>query len=177
MNHEFDANVPMQILTQTPVWVYPLFFGLIVLGYLQSKPREVAPARLAFLPLALGAFSLSRLVGTFGLEPLALGAWVAGTAAAVSINRALKQPAGARWSAASGRFHVPGSWVPLALMMAMFFARYALAVGQAMQPALLHSAGFAAAASFGLGLLSGAFLARALWVWAQRGAEPLPDYA
>ncbi len=164
------TQILMQILRGTPAWVYQLFLGLLVLGYLQSKPREVAPARLAILPLALGVFSLSRVVGTFGPEPLALAAWAAGTAAALLANRALKQPAGARWSAVSGTFHVPGSWVPFALMMAVFCARYALAVSLAMAPGLAHSAGFAAATSFGFGLLSGMFLARALWVWSQRAA-------
>ena len=166
-------HILMQILRGTPVWVYPLFFGLIVLGYLQSRPREVAPARLAILPLALGLFSLSRVLGTFGPEAAALAAWVAGTAAALLLNRALKQPAGAHWSAASASFHVPGSWVPLVLMMAVFFARYAVAVSLSMGPGLAHSAGFATATSFGFGLLSGLFLARALWIWAQRPAEPL----
>jgi hypothetical protein len=169
------AQILMQILRGTPVWVYPLFLGLIVLGYLQSKPREVAPARLAILPVALGVFSLSRVLGIFGPEPLALAAWAAGTAAALLLNRALKQPAGTRWSEATGSFHVPGSWVPLALMMAVFFARYALAVSLAMAPGLAHSAGFAAASSFGFGLLSGIFLARALWVWSRRTAQPLSN--
>jgi hypothetical protein len=164
-------QILMQILRGTPLWVYPLFFGLIVLGYLQSKPREVAPARLAILPLALAAFSLSRVVGTFGLEPLALAAWAGGTAAALLLNSAWKQPAGARWSAATGTFHVPGSWLPLALMMAVFFARYAVAVGLAMAPGLAHSTGFAIATSFVFGLLGGLFLARALWVWAQRSVQ------
>ena len=171
----------MQILTQilrgTPGWVFLLFVALVALGYLQSKPREIAPLRLAILPLALGALALSRVLGTFGPQPLALAAWGAGTAVAVLANRAWKQPAGARWSAASGRFHVPGSWVPMALIMAMFFARYALAVSQAMQPSLFASAAFAAAVSFGLGLLSGTFLARALWVWSQRETSPVFENA
>jgi hypothetical protein len=65
--------------------------------------------------------------------------------------------------------------VPLALMMAVFFARYALAVSLVMAPALMHSAAFSTAASFGFGLLSGIFLARALWVWSQRPAQPMFD--
>ncbi len=162
-----------QILRGTPGWVFLLFVGLVVLGYLQSKPREIAPLRLGILPLALGVFALSRVLGTFGPQSLALAAWGAGIAAALLVNHAWKQPAGARWSAESGTFHVPGSWVPMALIMAMFFARYALAVSQAMQPALMHSAGFAAAVSFGLGLLSGIFLARALQVWSHRPAQDL----
>ena len=157
-----------QILRGTPLWVLPLFLALVVLGYLQSKPREVKPLVLAILPAALGAFSLVRVVTAFGTGPLVLVAWAAGTGSALLLNLALKQPAGARWSAATGRFLVPGSWVPLALIMAMFFARYALAVSQAMAPALVQTATFSICGSFGLGLLSGIFLARALWIWSRR---------
>ena len=164
------TQIVTRILQGTPVWVYALFLALTVLGYLQSKPREVAPLMMAILPLALGAFSLSRVLAVFGPDPLVLAAWAAGSAAALLLNRALKQPAGARWSAETGSFHVPGSWVPLALMLAIFFARYALAVSLAMQPALVNSAGFATGASFAFGLLSGVFLARALWVWSRRPA-------
>jgi hypothetical protein len=171
------TQILMQILGGTPLWVFPLFVGLVVLGWLQSKPRDVRPAVLAVLPAALGVFSLTRVFAAFGPEPLVLTAWAAGTAAALLLNRTLKQPAGARWSAATGSFHVPGSWVPLVLMMAMFFARYALAVSQAMTPVLVQGTGFRTFASFGLGLLSGIFLARALWVWAQRPADPIFNHA
>jgi hypothetical protein len=165
------TQILMQILRGTPNWVYLLFVGLIALGYLQSRPRELAPVMLAVLPAALGVFSLSRVLAVFGPALPGLAAWAAGTAAALLLNRALKQPAGARWSAATGTFHVPGSWVPLALMMAVFFARYALAVSLVMAPGLAHSAVFAIAASFAFGLLSGMFLARALWVWSQRSEQ------
>jgi hypothetical protein len=121
--------------------------------------------------VALGVFSLTRVLTAFGPAPLALLTWVLGTAAALLLSLALKQPAGARWSAATGTFHVPGSWVPLVLMMAVFFARYVLAVSLVMTPGLAHSAGFATAASFGFGLLSGMFIGRALWVWSQRAAR------
>jgi hypothetical protein len=164
------TQILMQILRGTPVWVYPLLLGLIVFGYLQSKPRNVAPAMVAILPVALGVFSLTRVLAAFGPVPLGLAAWAAGTAAALLLNRALRQPAGVRWSAATSTFHVPGSWVPLTLMMAVFFARYALAVSAAMTPGLMHSSAFVTEASFGFGLLSGIFIARALWVWSQRPA-------
>lgn len=167
-------QVLTQILRGTPVWVFPLFLGLIFLGYLQSKPRELPPSRLSILPVALGALSLSRVLSAFGPEPLALAAWAAGMAAALLLNSMLKQPAGARWSAASGTFHVPGSWVPMLLIMAVFFARYALAVSLAMKPDLVHSAGFVSVAGFGFGLLSGMFTARAWWIWSQR---PTPAVA
>ncbi|MBE0620365.1 MAG: tat pathway signal sequence [Burkholderiales bacterium] len=165
------TQILFQILQRTPVWVYGLFFGLLALGYLQSKPRELSKLRLAVLPLVLCALSLAQVWAGFSAQPLAYAAWSGGIAVALLANRALKQPAGARWSAASGTFHVPGSWTPLALMMAIFFARYALNVSLAFAPGLAQLSGFAAAASFGFGLLSGTFLARALWVWSLRPAR------
>ena len=165
------TQILFQILQRTPLWVFALFFGLLALGYLQSKPRELSAPRLALLPLAFGALSLAQVWVNFSAQPVAFLAWGGGTAAALLANRALKQPAGARWTAQNGSFHVPGSWTPLALMMAIFFGRYALGVSLTMAPALAYASGFAAAASFGFGLLSGAFLARALWVWSRRPAS------
>ena len=160
------TQILFQILQRTPLWVYGLFLGLLVLGCLQSKSRELSPLRLALLPSALAVLSLAQVWNSFGAQPLGPATWIAGIAAALLFDRALKHPAGARWSAAEGKFHVPGSWTPLALMMALFFARYALAVSAAIRPALAQSAGFAAGVSFGL--LSGTFCARALWIWSRR---------
>jgi len=162
------TQVLFQILQHTPIWVFGLFFALLALGYLQSRPRELSAARLALLPLAFGVFSLVQVSVRFGAQPLAYAAWGIGMAAALRLNRAWKQPAGARWLEQSGRFHVPGSWTLLALMMAIFFARYALAVSLEMTPGLAQVSGYAAAASLVFGLLSGAFLARALWIWSRR---------
>ena len=59
-------------------------------------------------------------------------------------------------------------------MMAVFFARYAMAVMQAMSPQSIHSNEIVAGASFGFGLLSGVFAARAWWVWSRRAAQATP---
>ena len=165
----------IQILTRiiqgTPTWVFGLLLALIAYGYVLSKDRNVRPVVVGILPIVLGVLSLSRIFSSFGAEPLALTAWAAGTAVALLANRTLKQPAGAAWSEATQTFHVPGSWIPLALMMAMFFARYAMAVLQVMSPSLIHTPQFSTAASFGFGLLSGVFAARAWWVWSRRAAH------
>ena len=161
-----------RILSGTPTWVFLLFFALLALGILQTRSRLIAPARVAILPAAFLAFSLYGVVSTFGTAPVVLALWVAGIGTAVLLNRVSRQPAGVRWDAHSGAFHVPGSWVPLGLMMAVFFARYAIAVTRAMQPAFAGTPAFAAIAAFAYGLMSGMFLARALHIWSRRGAQP-----
>ncbi len=54
-----------QILTHTPLWVFALFFGLVYLGYLQSRTRQVSRGRLIVLPLAMLAWSLYSVWSTF----------------------------------------------------------------------------------------------------------------
>ena len=87
------------------------------------------------------------------------------------LGRALKRRADARWDEAAHAFQIPGSWVPLALMMTMFFARYAIAVSLAMLPALAHAPAFSILASLAYGLLSGMFLERSLGILALRPAR------
>jgi hypothetical protein len=160
----------LQILKGTPTWVFGLFFALLAIGVLQSRSRTVGVGRLAILPAAFIAFSLFGVVTAFGAQPVELIAWAAGIGTAVLLGRLLRPLPGARWDASSGGFHVPGSWTPLALMMTVFFARYAIAVSMAMNPGLAREAVFEAGASLVYGLLSGAFLARALRVLALRPA-------
>jgi len=163
----------IQILKGTPTWVFVLFFALLAIGYLQSRPRTVTAARLAILPAAFIGFSLYGVVASFGPRPTELLAWASGIGASVLLGRAFKPGAGARWIDSSRSFHVPGSWIPLALMMAVFFARYAITARMAMRPALAHLPVFAILASLAYGLLSGMFLARALGILALRPA-PVP---
>ena len=162
----------LQILKGTPTWVFVLFAALLAIGFVQTRTRTVGAGRLTILPAAFIAFSLFGVVSAFGAQPAYLAAWAAGIGSSVLLGRLARQPAGARWDAASGGFHVPGSWAPLALMMTVFFTRYAIAVSMAMNPGLAREAAFAAGASLVYGLLSGAFLARALRVLALRPATP-----
>ena len=158
----------LNILHGTPTWVFALLLALLAIGYSQTRPRILAPARVALLPAAFLAFSLYGVISVFGPSAPVLACWAAGIAAAIFLNRALKQPRGASWDTASGSFHIPGSWVPLALMLVIFFTRYAIAVSLSLQPSLAAGLGFPSLAGVAYGLMSGTFLARALQVWSKR---------
>jgi hypothetical protein len=108
----------------------------------------------------------------FGPEILAFAAWLAAVGAAVLINRYARVPRQVHYAPQTRLYHVAGSWAPLAMMMGIFFARYAIAVTMAMQPALKAAPLFAAAVGAAYGLMSGSFLARALRIL---GASAAPD--
>ncbi|MFY9316776.1 MAG: DUF6622 family protein [Burkholderiales bacterium] len=156
----------LQILERTPPWVFGLFAVLVVLGLMQRRTRELGRLRVSLLPAVFLPLSLFAVGSAFGAAPLAYMGWLAGVAAAVLANRRARWPRQVAYVADTVMFRVAGSWVPLALMMAIFFTRYAVAVTTAIQPALKASLAFAAAVGFAYGALSGAFLARALRILA-----------
>lgn len=156
----------LQILERTPPWVFVLFVVLLVLGTLQTRTRELGRPRVALMPAIFLPLSMWGIWSAFGTSAFAYGGWVAGIGAAVRLNHYARLPRQVTYSAGARLFRVEGSWIPLAMMMAIFFTRYAIAVATAMQPALKDMPGFAAAVGFAYGLFSGSFLARALRILA-----------
>ncbi len=153
-------------LQHTPTWVFALFAALVALGVSMSFPRTVSLRRSLLLPLALLGLSLMGVASAFGSQPLALPAWSAGLGAALLALQGRVDTSAVRFSAPTRRFHVPGSWVPLVLMMALFSLKFGVGVALALQPELRQSAGLAVPASAAYGLFSGVFLGRALALWA-----------
>jgi len=164
----------LEILKHTPLWVYGLFAFLVYLGVMQSRTRTFSPARLAILPAAMLAFSLYGVLSVFGASAPALVAWAVGLAACVAAIVALGVPRGATWSEETRTFIVPGSWLPLGIMMAIFFTRYAINVGIALDPSVKQAAGFMPAVALTYGVSSGYFLARALNIRRRRSKAASP---
>ena len=154
----------VQILKHTPPWVFALFFVLIYLGYGYSRARTVPAGRLFALPLAMVGLSFYGVGSAFGFLPLGFAAWGLGMMLALLLNRALRLPRGVAHMPAEKAYRIPGSWLPLGLMMAIFFTKYAVAVVLARQPALAGVAPFVAPVTGAYGFLSGLFLALTLHV-------------
>jgi hypothetical protein len=152
----------LTIVQHTPLRVWFILAGLVALGLAQTRTRELSLARVTVLPLVLLALSLAGVMASFGVLPVALAAWAAGLSMALALpRRALAKP-GASWSAAAQSLHVPGSWLPLLLMVGTFVIKYVAGASLAVQPALASNALFAGLCSLGFGTFSGLFLARSL---------------
>ena len=157
----------LQIISHTPAWVFLLFGFLVLVGLRQLRGGPMPAWRLGAMPVAMAAFSLYGVDSAFAHSAPALAAWAFSVAAVVAAGVMLPGMigAGARYDAASRRYHVPGSAVPLVLMMAIFFTKYAVSVLQVMHPDLRQHAAFALAVSALYGAFSGIFLARAIRLW------------
>lgn len=165
------------IVRRTPVWVWGMLGGLVALGLSATRSRTLHVGRLVLMPVAMGVLALWGVQAAFGntgrlAELLAL--WAACCAALLVVGSRMAPPPGARYNAATRSFQLPGSWVPLGLILAVFSMKYGIGVQLAMAPELARDAGFAFAVSALYGLLSGLFAARTLRVLRLAGQATAP---
>ncbi len=151
-----------QVFLHTPAWVFVLLAALIALGVQQCFARTVSPVRVAVLPVAMVLLAALGVRSAFAAQPWALLAWAGVAAAVLAVMLRRPAPAGMRWDAAARRFALPGSAVPLLLILAIFITKYAVAVALAVQPGAAASLAVAVGVSALYGVFSGVFAGRAL---------------
>lgn len=156
--------------TSIPVWPFAILAVLVALGHRQSRDRVVRPGTLAAVAVVMFALSLFGVTATFGARLLPVLAWAAGFAASLLLGTRVLAPRGL--VAAGDAVRVPGSWVPMGLMLGIFSAKFALGFAAGMHAAALHEGWFIALMSALFGLLSGAFAARAAAVYRFSRAVP-----
>lgn len=168
----------LSIVRQTPLWVWGLLAALLALGLGQLRPREAGLPRVLLMPLGMAAFSVYGLASAFGTHPAGtLGAWLLAAllVAGASLLWSLQAPAGVRYYAGEARFHLPGSGVPLLLILGIFFTKYIVGVELALQPALVRDSAFTLQVAALYGVFNGIFLARAARLWRlTRQGSPSP---
>lgn len=160
------------IISRTPPWVWLLLAVLVALGWTQTRTRQMTVVRATVLPIALMGLSLFGVLSTFGAHALPLGAWLVAQVVSAGAAKALGAWRGVTWSAATSRFEVPGSWLPMAIILSLFVVKFYVGVNVAMQPALKVDSQFSLFVCLIYGVFSGLFLARGLNFWTLLKAAP-----
>ena len=151
----------MEILKRTPLWVFALFFVLLAVGYYQSKDRVISRRNVTILPVAMLGLSFYGVLSAFGITSFVLTAWLAGVGIAVWLGLKTVNLRGISFTTETRSFSVPGSWLPLCLMMTIFFTKYAVGVILTRKLPIAGDLTFIGLISLMYGLFSGLFLARA----------------
>lgn len=152
----------IEILKGTPAWVWALLAALVALGLWQGRDRRVRPGRLLLLPLALLGLGLWTVMPSWRAQPLAALVWAGAWSAGIAAGRQLPLRAGAAWDATTQRLHLPGSRLPMVVILAVFLLRYAAGVTAVIEPTLARSAGFVMTLAIVSGTISGLLLGRTL---------------
>jgi uncharacterized membrane protein len=148
------------IVSNTPLWVWPLLLYLLYVGWSRTGDRIVAPARLVIMPAVIVGLALYNLVSpepSFGmLLGFACGA-AAGAFAGYAIGRRrVAERLG------DGMLKIKGDWMPLVLIVAIFAVHYARGVALALHPALARDAAFLLAGATLSGLFAAMMVARTI---------------
>lgn len=108
------------------------------------------------------ALSLLGINSSFGLKLVPVASWAIALSIAALLVYALFRDRGVKYDAGARKFFVPGSWAPLGVIMAIFFAKYVYGVMQAFGADVISAPLFIVFLSAVYGLLSGYFAARAI---------------
>lgn len=152
----------LMILSHTPIWVWAVLALLLALGLWQRRDRHVRRGQLLALPLALLALGLGSMAPGLAAQPVAALCWLGSIATFLWLGTRLPRSAAARWLPEQQRLFLPGSWVPMALIVAIFGLRYAAGVGQGLHPQWRNAFEVQVPLALIFGALSGLFLGRAL---------------
>lgn len=152
----------IEIVRHTPHWVWALLAALLALGAAQLRPRLVSLGRLFVLPAVLLAMGLFATATSFSPPWPALAAWATAMAAGCVLARRLPRPAGAAWDADGRTLRLPGSALPLAMIVAVFTLRYAGNVALVLHPHWREALTVALPMAAAYGAISGLLLGRVL---------------
>lgn len=153
------------IVRSTPSWVWGLLAGLVALGATQLRERTASRLRVLAMPVAMTAYSAYGVISAFGSAghvAWALGCWAATAALSACLLVVIDPcaPRKARFDATTGNYHLPGSVVPLLLILAVFLTKYAVGIELALRPQAAALLDFAIPVCLMYGLFNGMFAAR-----------------
>ncbi|WP_427911622.1 DUF6622 family protein [Ramlibacter sp. MMS24-I3-19] len=154
------------IVRATPVWVWALLAGLMLLGATQLRDRTAGLVRVAAMPVAMVVFSAWGTWSAFGRTSAGvavIAAWVL-VAAAVAALLALGRAQGS-YDPARRQFHLPGTAVPMLLIGAIFLVKWCVGVEMALRPGVAADAAFAFPVAIVYGVFSGLFAGRTARLW------------
>jgi hypothetical protein len=162
--HHPEAIQP--ILRNTPVWVWGLLAGLLALGSSQLRDRTASLGRVSLLPAAMTLFSVWGICSALASSRVFLPSIAVWTAAA-GIAFAVVAPGRARaqYDAVKRTYSLPGSVVPLLVIVGIFLVKYVVGVELAMAPGLVQDSSYALTVAGVYGAFTGIFVGRAGRLW------------
>src|SRR5262245_19256691 len=147
----------LQIVTNMPLWVWPLMLFVLWLGLQGLRPRVIPVWRLAILPVVGLTTSLAGIVQSMDPAAAATG-WSLALLAFLPLGWTFGQGRPVRLRPGDGRLEMAGGWFGLLFGVSIFAVRYAMGVLFGVLPALraeplwIHASGAVGGAVAGIGI-------------------------
>jgi len=158
----FNFEKITQILMYTPRWVFGLLAGLVVLGLIQMRTRQV-PVNVSFImPVAMMLMSAIGTLIDLGFTWATILFWLIGATGVTTLILRFSVKSIPIYDQSTGKLTLQGSWIPLVIIFAIFCTRYALKISMGMQLTVVKEFYFVPAISLILGSFSGYFIAQGI---------------
>lgn len=148
--------------TQTPWWVYVLFIYLVIKGINASKLRVVSFIKLTILPLIFIALSVHTLMTAFNINATVIVVWILSIALGSVFGWILICRHHFKVDRKKLLIQIPGSWLTLILILAIFVSKYYFGYQISSDPSLVHHTGFKFSMLSISGVCTGLFVGRLL---------------
>ncbi len=148
------------IFAHTPLWVWPLLASLILLGWLRSRARVINRTQLLVAPTVVAIMSLFYLFSNGWLLAAVTG-FVCGALPGIAFGRVVGSADGV-YLTPNGKYHVPGEWLSMTILMGLFLVRYIDGFMATMDPALPFDPPWLFGSNAASGLLAATMVARSL---------------
>lgn len=126
----------LQIITKTPIFVWPLL-AILLLGGLRARKTNVVPlAVFLVIPSIFFGFSLFSFFGKYATNPLAILFWVLCLGSGFFIGYRHMQSLKLRFDKKKRKVEMPGSRIPLLLSMSIFTSKFSIGMMSSMLPHL-----------------------------------------
>lgn len=151
-----------QIISNTPKWVFVLFFVLLAIGISQMREQIKSRRRVLIFPMVMFVLSFLGVISAFGKAAMPIAAWAVGYISLASLIGCGLPSLGNSYNLETKRLTIEGSAIPLGLMMSIFFLKYFVGASMGMSASFTRDAIFSIVVSLLYGALSGVFAGRAL---------------
>lgn len=165
-----------QVITKTPVWVWPLLGFLIYRGVVASMDREVGLKKLFIIPAVMLVLSLQGIATAFGAQVAAAPVWLAFTFAGAMLAWHFFGSGVISVHPERGSVGVRGGWSTMALIMGIFITKYAVNASLSIHPELKQQLVFVATVCALYGVFNGIFigqLARIVSIYREGAGQTL----
>lgn len=151
-----------QMISRTPLWVWGLLAFLVYRGLLASVNRETSLKKAFIIPAVMLVLSLQSVFTTFAGSTIALASWFGFMLAGSFLSWSFSNPQSIVANPQRGVVLQQGSWVPLMLMMGIFFTKYGVNVTLAVNAGFEQEIVFVTSVCALYGLFNGIFVGKLL---------------
>ena len=168
------AEFVVNMLKNTPVWVYQLFAFLLYRGIRARTPATVTLEKLALIPAIFLVWDIYDLITYRDPTLITYIQWAIGILSGAIIGYILINPGRVSRSSAPRSIHRPADYSALPFMLLAFGVKYVLGVLNAISPDVLRQPAMSALAIITGGMFAGIFVGkftRYVSVWLRLPAQ------